>query len=75
MQDGRSDPVQQSASRSRAFKPATPEDQIIFRKWMRGVLLFYGAIAVALVFVMEIRVASMSAGTSSGELKSVSVLP
>lgn len=53
MQDVRPDAARVTASIKRNFKPATIEEQIIFRKWMHGVLIFYSAVALVLgIFAM-----------------------
>jgi hypothetical protein len=48
LENVRPDAAHVAASIKRNFRPATLEEQIIFRKWMRGALIFYGAVALVL---------------------------
>jgi hypothetical protein len=48
VQDVRPDAANVIASIKRNFKPATLEEQVFFRKWIRGALIFYSAIALVL---------------------------
>ncbi len=46
--EGRPDAARVSAGARHDFRPMSPTEKIAYRRWMRGALILYGAVVVAL---------------------------